>query len=153
MPATESPIREWLQSIGTLAGVPITIDSSGAADIELSSGAQVAVEINAESELMLLSADLFAPKASETATVLERAMQLNHLGQGTGGATLGWDANRAMLVLSAVTPTQLLDEALFLELLSGFIELAEAFRNGLPQNNEATRSADTAGVSPTMVRG
>ena len=150
MQGPESQVVRWLEEVATLAGIPATFDTQGAIEIALASGAPMRLEIDGQTQIMLLSADLFSVKAAGRAEVLEHAMRLNLDGQGTGGASLGWDARRDMLVLSAFTPTTLLDEETFLSILSGFIGLVDEFREGLPQP-DAT-AAEGMLLSPMMSR-
>lgn len=133
MPGSQSSIIRWLGELAALADISANVGDTGAVDIELASGAPLRLELDEQAQLMLLSADLLNVKDSDRAAIFELAMRLNLEGQGTGGASLGWDARRDMLVLSALTPTTLLDEQTFLGILSGFISLVDEFRNGLPQ--------------------
>ena len=150
MPDSQSPVIRWLDEIATLAGIPIALSDTGAVDLELASGAPLRLELDDQAQIMLLSADLFNVKEAERAALFELAMRLNLEGHGTGGASLGWDAKRDMLVLSALTPTALLDEETFLGVLSGFITLVDEFRKGLPQPEDM--ATEPKAVAPLMIR-
>jgi len=150
MQDSQNSVIRWLDEVAALAGIPATFDDTGAVDIELVSGAPMRLELDEQAQIMLMSADLFSVKAADRSACFELAMRLNLEGQGTGGASLGWDAQREMLVLSALTPTALLDEPGFLGVLSGFISLVDEFRKGLPQPE--SMAANMTPASPMMVR-
>jgi len=149
MPGSQSSVMRWLDELAALADISANVGDTGAVDIELASGAPLRLELDDEAQIMLLSADLFNVNEADRSAVFQQAMRLNLQGQGTGGASLGWDATRDMLVLSALTPTTLLDEPTFLGVLSGFISLVDEFRTGLPQP-EAMATNTTP--PPMMVR-
>jgi hypothetical protein len=86
----------------------------------LSDGTEVGLEIVPSVDVLLLSAGLFGVAEEKKAGVFDWAMRLNYLNSGTAGATLGWDSNSRFLVLSAILPLQLLDEAGFLSALDAF---------------------------------
>jgi len=151
MQGATSTVARWLEELAALAGIPATFDESGAIEIELASGQPMVIEVDEQTGVLLLSADLFAVPPSDRTRIFEEAMKLNHLGQGTGGAALGWDAGRDMLVLSALSPIELLDEAAFLGLLSGFIDLVDRLRTDLRQPIEPSPILPIR--PPTMVRG
>ena len=144
-------IAGWLDEVATLAGIPAAFDARGVMEIELASGQPLLLEVDEETGIVLLSADLFAVDPTDRPAVFERAMTLNHLGAGTGGATLGWDAGRGLLVMSALTPIELIDEAAFLGLLSSFIGLVDEYRRGLPETSASPSGLATDPVG--LVRG
>jgi len=144
-------IAKWLEEIAALAGITAEFDERGVFEIELASGPPLLLEVDEASGILLLSADLFSVNAPDRLAVFERAMTLNHLGAGTGGATLGWDARRDMLVMSALTPIELIDEAAFLGLMTGFIGLVDEYRSGLPVPGASSARLTTSSVG--LVRG
>lgn len=109
-------LQGWLHDLGALAGVPVTLGQDGSAEMELAAGGSVQMDLDEEVGLLLLSADLFAPTGEQRMAVFEQALQMNCRQEGTQGATLGWDADRDLMVLSALWPVAAMDEEAFLSL-------------------------------------
>jgi hypothetical protein len=125
-------IVEILATIADIGNIPFEPGEGWSFSLGLSDGSEVELEIDSEEGSLLLSAALFAVPGDKRAAVLSRAMELNHLNQGTAGATLGWNPADDFLVLSALVPLTLLDTPGFMSALNAFCNQAMAFRAGLP---------------------
>ena len=129
-------VVEALVTIAELGNFALEPGEGFAFSLILSNGTEVGLEIDPTVDVLLLSAGLFGVAEEKKTGVFDWAMRLNHLNSGTAGATLGWDANSGFLVLSALIPLPLLDEAGFLSALNAFAEKARDLRAGPPDFND-----------------
>lgn len=129
-------VVEALTTIAELGNFPLEPGEGFAFSLVLSDGTEVGLEIDSAGDVLFLSAGLFGVAEEKKAGVFDWAMRLNHLNSGTAGATLGWDANSCFLVLSAMIPLPLLDEAGFLSALDAFAEKATDLKVGPPDLND-----------------
>ena len=123
-------VIEALVAIAELGNFAFEPGEGFAFSLILSDGTEVGLEIDPTVDALLLSAGLFGVAVEKKAGVFDWAMRLNHLNSGTAGATLGWDSNSGFIVLSALIPLPLLDEAGFLSALEAFAEKARDLRAG-----------------------
>jgi hypothetical protein len=113
-------VIEALVAIAELGKFPFEPGEGFGFSLVLSNGTEVGLEIDPTVDALLLSADLYQVPEEKKVDIFDWAMRMNHLNSGTAGATLGWDSNSRFLVLSAILPLQLLDEAGFLSALDAF---------------------------------
>ena len=113
-------LTEVLAAIAELGKFPFEPGEGFGFSLMLSNGIEVLLEIDPTVDALLLSAALFQVPEEKKVDIFDWAMRMNHLNSGTAGATLGWDSNSRFLVLSAILPLQLLDEAGFLSALDAF---------------------------------
>ncbi len=136
-------IEHILSVIADIGDIPFEPGEARILCLGLSDGSEVVIETDPEGDSLLLSASLFSVPNQDRQAVLMRAMELNYLNQGTSGATLGWNPADGFLVISALIPLRLIDEAGFVSALNAFCNQVMAFRTGLP-DLEATQSGRDA---------
>jgi hypothetical protein len=100
-------------------------------ELSFEGGLDCLIELDEGRGLLHLGADLCRPEAPLKAAVLEQAMGLNLYTRATGGATLGFDADRQTVVLSLARDALGLDETAFLTVLMQFVETALELRQAL----------------------
>lgn len=135
-------IVEILAVVADIGHLPFEPGEGLAFSLTLTDGSDLELEIDPHHQSLTLSSFLFSVPPADQAAVFAQAMQLNYLNRSTSGATLGWDPRTGDLVLSALIPLALLDEAIFLGVLNAFAGLAVTMQESLPvQANPATEES------------
>jgi hypothetical protein len=139
-------VNQWLAGLAPPGVVAFVLDADGAIAIDLDDGGLLVLEVDAEAGLLRLHIDLTRVDGSHDgrALMLERAMQLNLHKIATGGATIGLDADRDMLVLAIMRSVEELDAERLIMPLEAFTRVAPELRAALRQSEEVPESAGAA---------
>lgn len=116
-----SLVNRWLAPLAAAVGVPLQLDADGVVGMELDNGLVCTIELDAQAEILYFHSVLMVVPPAQAGEVFLRAMEANLYGLGTGGATLGWHAQRRHLVASQSLPLAALSEESFLMLLQAFV--------------------------------
>lgn len=139
--AHEFTVNQWLAQLGDVGAQGLVLDPDGRLALELDDASLLQIELDPEQPVLYLHTDLLTLSEPDLRpALLERAMRLNLHTLATGGATLGLDDARGVLVMSIMRSLGELDPDRFLMLLDGFTRIA-------PQLRAELRALEPSGAS------
>ncbi len=128
-------INEWLRPVGLVDGQPLALDAQGLLGIELDSGLQCTIELDADNEMLSFHSELLTVPANDVPAVCQQAMEKNLYGLGSYGITLGFERVRSVLVASVSYPVATLTNESFIIHLDRFIAGIEALQRDFQRDD------------------
>lgn len=128
-------VQSLLAEVATRLETELPLEEDGSCVVEYAEGRTLVIEFDVDSEAVLVYAPAFAVPADNREAFFERVLELNLLGQSTGGCTLGLDPDAELIVLSAAESLQGLDADGCVNLLGGFVETLSNLQAMLEQDD------------------
>jgi hypothetical protein len=130
-------INEWLRPVGPVAGQPLALDEQGLLGLELDSGLQCVIELDADGEMLTFHSELLHVAPSQVPVICQYAMEKNVYGLGSCGITLGYERRRSTLVASVCYPVATLTDESFIVHLERFIAGIERLHHDFQHRDAA----------------
>ena len=129
----EERLQQVLREFGASVGLEdLALDETAHCALAIDDKLVVNLEADAACDRAVLYSWLGVP-AGEAADVYSQLLQANYLGQGTGGATLGLQAETGGIVLSQPIELEHLDLPRFNAALEAFVNQTERWSERLAQ--------------------
>jgi hypothetical protein len=126
MQSNRKTVSNWLEKIGLQRGLNLSLDDSGGAYLDCTNGTQVLIEVPEEGDIFCFYTPLLRlpDDIHEQCAVMKKALALGNFSLATGGASFGFDARTASLLLTFAERIELVDSDKFADCLGHFIELS-----------------------------
>jgi len=135
---TQSKISAWIEVIGIETGCKLTLDEDGHCLLLFGEQLECMIEVPTDSEVVFVYVALRrAPDdLAARSNLLERALELNMFSLATGGASVTFDRRTQEVILTFPGEVAAMDEGMFKEMLSDFLELASDLHAKLAEEPE-----------------
>ncbi|MCJ2368642.1 CesT family type III secretion system chaperone [Aeromonas dhakensis] len=154
MKAYQQTVSEWLSLAGEQQGVALSLGSDGHCRVPFGQDGECLVEVPDNDELQacyLYIPLLRLPEDTDGQLTLTRAaLELNMFGLVTGGSQISLDSRSNHLVLTFSSLIEMLDSALFMQILGEFLDLGVTLlgqlQSVLAQQESPSRPSPLSGV-------
>jgi hypothetical protein len=155
--SNEATLNQALGILGDLlGGEPLAFDDNGLCVLAHQEGFAITLMNTAESDILLLSAQLIEVPDSDNEALFAWLLRLNFLGLDTGGASLSIDEEERHVYLCHNVALGRVDAPKLVTVLGNFIEVAAGLRSRLLQGEPAGSAVTSTGEgrgSPGWIRG